>query len=156
MRAPFNRKTKLHPRWDGPFVIVDSSDKDVYQLSTANGHILENLVNVDRLRKLDGNEQKMYVGEFWSASSRLKLRDERARRQKELHGLDVKLREATLANLEAQRNREPAPLVDIAEISSQRREVKRQLAEPTQPPAESSPDPGKRIRRLRSRFRPEE
>jgi hypothetical protein len=87
MRAPLNRKTKLHPRWDGPFVIVDSSDKDVYQLSTANGHVLENLVNVVRLRKLDEDEQKLYTGEFWSASSRLKLRDERAR-PSHLHSKD--------------------------------------------------------------------
>jgi len=58
MRSPLNRKAKLHLKWDGPFVVLDSSDKDGYQLATANGHILENLVNVERLRKLDKNEQK--------------------------------------------------------------------------------------------------
>ena len=46
MCTPLNRKSKLHPRWDGPFVVLDSTDKDVYQLATASGHILKNLVNV--------------------------------------------------------------------------------------------------------------
>jgi hypothetical protein len=39
MREPLSRKSKLHPRWDGPFVIVGSSEKDVFQLATANGPI---------------------------------------------------------------------------------------------------------------------
>ena len=43
------QETKLHCKWDGPFVVLDSTDKDVYQLATANGYILKNLVNVGRL-----------------------------------------------------------------------------------------------------------
>jgi len=81
MRLPLNQKSKLHPRWEGPFVILDSTEKDVYQLGTANGHILENLVNIERLRKLDADERKQYTGDFWEASERLKLYDERARNQ---------------------------------------------------------------------------
>ena len=69
MHTPLNRKSRLHPRWDGPFVVLDSSDKDVYQLGTANGHILENLVNVSRLHKLDEVERRNYIGEFWDASN---------------------------------------------------------------------------------------
>ena len=56
MRAPINRKSKIHPKWDGPFVVLDTSEKDVYQLGTANGHVIENLVNKQRLWKLDEAE----------------------------------------------------------------------------------------------------
>ena len=56
MRTPLNQKSKLHPRWEGPFVVLGSTEKDVYQLATANGHILKNLTNVKRLRKLDTDE----------------------------------------------------------------------------------------------------
>ena len=127
MRTPINRKSKMHPRWDGPFVVLDSTDKDVYQLGTANGHVLENLVNVSRLRKLDEPERRNYIGEFWDASSRLRVRDQRAKDRKQLHDLDVRLKEATIANLESQRRGEPAPLTQIAEASSQKRQLERQL-----------------------------
>ena len=157
MRAPLNRKSKLHPKWDGPFVVLDFSSKDTYQLATSNGHILENLVNRERLRKLDEHERKKYTGDFWDASDRLKLHDRRARDQKQLQDLDVELRKATIANLEAQKLGKPAPLDKIAEISSQRRQVEQQLHSDA---ADSSPStapaplgPGKRIRRLPSRFR---
>jgi hypothetical protein len=160
MRTPLNRKSKLHPRWDGPFVVLDSSDKDVYQLDTANGHILENLVNISRLRKLDEPERRNYIGEFWDASSRLKVRDQRAKDQKQLHDLDVRLKEATIANLEAQRRGEPAPLTQIADISSQRRQLERQLeserppiAAPSAPPADESTGRPQRPRRPPFRFR---
>jgi hypothetical protein len=64
MRTPINNKSKLHPRWDGPFVVLDFSDKDVYQLGTANGYILNNFVNGSRLRKLSESERKSYIGDF--------------------------------------------------------------------------------------------
>jgi hypothetical protein len=152
MRAPLNRKTKLHPKWDGPFVVLDSTDKDDYQLATANGHIIGNLVNVERLRKLDEGERKRYSGDFWEASSRLKLHDKRAKDQTQLQDLDVQLKKATLENLEAQKLGKPAPLNKIAEISSQRRRVENELQTdlPTAPP---TPDLGQRVRRLPSRFR---
>ena len=81
MRTPLNRKSKLHPQWDGPFVVLDSTEKDIYQLATANGHVLKNLMNINRLRKLNSDERKQYTGDFWDASNRLKLHDERARNQ---------------------------------------------------------------------------
>ena len=153
MRSPLNRKSKLHPGWDGPFVVLESSDKDTYQLATSNGHILENLVNLNRLRKLDENERKRYTGDFWAASERLKLHDRRARDQQQLQNLDDELRKATLANLEAQKLGKPAPLNQIAEISSRKRQVERQIADSSPPTASSSPALSKRIRRLPSRFR---
>ena len=29
IRAPLNRKSKLHPRWEGLFVVLDSTDKGI-------------------------------------------------------------------------------------------------------------------------------
>jgi len=127
MRKPLNRKSKIHPKWDGPFLVLDTSDTDNYQLGTANGHVLENLVNKDRIRKLDEKELTKYTGEFWAASNRLKKRDERAGRQKQLHEFDVKLKEATLANLEAQKRGERAPLNEIAELSAEKKKLESEL-----------------------------
>ena len=56
MREPLNRKLKLHPRWDGPFIILVSTDKNVYQPATANRYRLPNLVNITRIRKLNKAE----------------------------------------------------------------------------------------------------
>jgi len=160
MRSPINRKSKLHPRWDGPFVVLDSTDKDVYQLGTANGYVLENLVNVARLRKLSESERKSYIGDFWDASSRLQVRDQRAKAQGQLHELDVKLREATIANLEAQRRGERASLDQIAEISSQRHQLEQELqsdpalsAMPNVPTLAESTKRSRRTRRPPFRFR---
>jgi len=79
MREALNRKSKIHPRLDGPFVAIASTEKDVYQLSTPNGYILQNLVNLDRLRKLSLPEIEQYTSEFWHASKRLKLYDRQAK-----------------------------------------------------------------------------
>ena len=99
----------LQGEWDGPFVVLDSSDKIDYQLATANGHILENLVNVKRLRKLDKNERKQYTDDFWEASSRLKLHDKRAKDRKQLHDLDLQLKKATLESQGSPRMRSIEP-----------------------------------------------
>ena len=82
MREVLNHKSKHHPKYDGPFIAAGSTDKDVYQLSTPNGYILQNLVNFDRLRKLSLPEIEQYTDEFWNASKRLKSRDLQA---KEIH-----------------------------------------------------------------------
>ena len=68
MRKVPSQKSKMHPPWDGPFVVLASSDKDVYQLATANGYIIRNLINVARLRKLSADEHARYQNEFWEAS----------------------------------------------------------------------------------------
>ena len=52
MREPINRKSKLRLKWDGPFVVLASTDKDTYQLGPVRGHIVVNLVNAAGLRKL--------------------------------------------------------------------------------------------------------
>ena len=71
LHAPFNRKSKLHPSWNGP--IVDSTEKDVYQLATANGHII---VDVKRLCKLNVDRCNRHTSGFWDPSDQLKLHDE--------------------------------------------------------------------------------
>ena len=56
-----NWKSKIHPRLDGAFIAIASTEKDVYQLSTPNGYILQNLVNLDWLRKLSLPEIEQYM-----------------------------------------------------------------------------------------------
>ena len=159
MREPLNRKSKLHPAWDGPFVVLESSESDAYQLSTANGHVLQNLVNGSRLRKLNLEERKRYVGEFWEASKRLRSQDERARQDRELRDIDMRLRKATLDNLEAQKRGERVTLDQHAQITKDRQakiaEIqpetsKSSNANTTRLEAETLP---RRIRRLPSRYR---
>ena len=155
MRLHLNRKSKLHPKWDGPFVVLDSSSKDVYQLGTLNGHTLENLVNKQRLRKLDANERKRYTGDFWEASSRLKLRDKRARHQNQLRELETELAKATIESLAAQKQGRPHTLEKHHEIGAKKQELQKILdaddeVNPTTPPVVS--DLGKRMRRIPIRY----
>jgi hypothetical protein len=42
--------TKLHLRWDGPFVVRNTTDKNVFQLQTRNGYVLRHLYNKNHLR----------------------------------------------------------------------------------------------------------
>lgn len=53
MRYRTNRANKLEPKWDGPFTVIDSSDKNTYQLQTPNGYVLRQLVNGEKLRKIE-------------------------------------------------------------------------------------------------------
>ena len=45
MRKPINFRNKLWPKWDGPFVVVDYTDQNTYQLGSANGYVIRRLVN---------------------------------------------------------------------------------------------------------------
>jgi hypothetical protein len=71
MRSPINRLSKLHPVWEGPFVVLDCTDSDTYQLASANSYILRNLTNKKCLRRLKPEERVLYADEFWAASHRL-------------------------------------------------------------------------------------
>jgi len=84
MRSPINRKSKLHPEWDGPFVVLEVTDKDAVQLASANGYIINHLVNKARLRKLDTDERVKYRNEFWEASNRLKRHDVLAKQRQRI------------------------------------------------------------------------
>ena len=112
MRKPINLKNKIWPKWDGPFVVLEYTDKDTYQLGSSNGYVVRNLVNGERIRKLSLKELKRYRGGFWHASGRLKANDERAKRENELHEADMAMRKVALANMEAQRK--------AAELKAQR------------------------------------
>jgi len=112
MRKPINLKNKLWPKWDGPFVVLEYTDKDTYQLGSSNRYVVRNLVNGARIRKLSSNELKKYRGGFWHASGRLKAVDERAKRENELHEAEMAMRKVALANMEAQRK--------AAELKAQR------------------------------------
>ena len=120
MRKSINRKSKLHPKWDGPFVVYDFTASDTYQLAMTNGYIIPNLVNVARLRKLDASEQERYVNEFWEASDRLRSQDQRALEQREDRDLERRLQQATIDQLDAQKRGEHANLIIHAKISAER------------------------------------
>ena len=160
MRKPLSRKSKIHPKWDGPFVVLAGTDTDVYQLATANGYIIKNLTNEERLRKLTFEEARKYSDEFWQASSRLRLHDKLAKQQQELHDLDVQIRKATVATLEAQRRGQRTSLERHAELSTRRRQAVKAIHETeaatelplAEPELELTQRP-KRFTRLPSRFR---
>jgi hypothetical protein len=50
-RVVGQRHSKIHPVWDGPFIIRDITNKNTYQLQTRNGHILRHLYNGERLAR---------------------------------------------------------------------------------------------------------
>src|SRR5579859_323246 len=129
MREPLSRRSKLHPRWDGPFVIIAATEKDAYQLATANGYRLPNLVNVARLRKLDQAERKRYTEDFWDASSRLQLQDRIAQDQNVLNDVNKRLAEATQRHLEDQRRGARADLTEIDQLAREKRETEKALKE---------------------------
>jgi hypothetical protein len=151
MRSPINRSSKLHPRWEGPFVVLDATDNDAFQLATANGYIVRNLVNKKRLRKLEPEEREKYADEFWVASNRLRKHDELAKQQREINELDIRARQATIENLERQKRGERAPLTEFAEITRQRQELeaKRTATATEDPSGAPEPPPPRRPMRLR-------
>ena len=61
-------------------MVLEVSDADTYQLATANGYVIRNLVNDARLRRLDAQERVFYANEFWDSSSRLRSHDAKAKR----------------------------------------------------------------------------
>ena len=61
---------------------------------------------------MSSKELKRYRGGFWHASGRLKEKDERAKRENELHEAEMAMRRVALANMEAQRK--------AAELKAQR------------------------------------
>ena len=154
-----SQDSKMHPKWDGPFIVLASSEKDVYQLATANGYILHNLVNVARVRKLSADECTKYVGEFWNASKRLRSQDERARQEQALLDVNKRLSEATVEHLQAQKAKESPSdisksMAKIAEVANEKRELEKAVkAGPEQPsnvptPSDRPLSVGNRLRKL--------
>ena len=140
--------------------MLDFTDNDSYQLATANGYVLQTLTNVARLQKLSSDEVTCYTGEFWHASSRFRLYDQLAKQQSELHDLDVALRKATMAHLEAQQRKEPVSLDKHAELSAKHQQVLKDirdaegnLSTATPRPETSAVQHTRRVIRLPSRYR---
>ena len=121
MCSPINRKSKFHPEWDHHFVVLEVTDKDAVQLASANGCIINNLVNKACLRKLDTDERVKYRHEFWEASNRLKQHDTLAKQRQRIQELETEGYEAVAEVNERTRRGEPAPLDRFAEITKQRK-----------------------------------
>ncbi|HTS08815.1 MAG TPA: reverse transcriptase domain-containing protein [Candidatus Eisenbacteria bacterium] len=128
MRSPINRKSKLHPQWDGPFVVLEVTDKDAVQLASANGYVINNLVNKARLRKLDTHERVKYRNEFWEASDRLKKHDILAKQRQRIQELEIEGLEAAMEANRRTSQGEPAPLDRFAEITKQRKALRAEVA----------------------------
>lgn len=70
------RQSKIHPRWDGPFIIQDVSGKNTYQLMTRNGYILRHLYNGAQLRPYYSKvPSQLPDPSLWYASADLQRRD---------------------------------------------------------------------------------
>ncbi|PIL34997.1 hypothetical protein GSI_02784 [Ganoderma sinense ZZ0214-1] len=67
--------TKLHPRWDGPFIIQDLTDRNTYQLHTCNGYVLRTLYNGERLKRYKPSEPEPNL---WYSSAELQRCDAKA------------------------------------------------------------------------------
>ncbi|TFY51092.1 hypothetical protein EVJ58_g10744 [Rhodofomes roseus] len=70
--------SKIHPRWDGPFIVHDLTDKNTYQLATRNGYILRHLYNGERLKKYVPSKL-VPNSKLWYASADLQRKDAAAR-----------------------------------------------------------------------------
>ncbi|TFY51095.1 hypothetical protein EVJ58_g10743 [Rhodofomes roseus] len=74
--------TKLHPRWDGPFIVHDLTDRNTYQLRTRNGYILRTLYNGERLKRYFPATP---APPLWYSSAELQRRDAKARIQRDIN-----------------------------------------------------------------------
>ena len=124
MGSLINHKSKLHLEWDGPFVMLEVTDKDPVQLASANGYIINNLVNKARLQKLDTDEHAKYRNEFWEASNTLKRHDTLAKQRQRIQELEIEGYEAVAEANERTRRGEPALLDHFAEITKQRKALR--------------------------------
>lgn len=68
MKRKVHSRTKLHPRWDGPFIIHDLTDKNTYQLATRSGFILRHLYNREQLSRYHASDTDT---DLWYASAAL-------------------------------------------------------------------------------------
>ncbi|PIL31638.1 transcription factor [Ganoderma sinense ZZ0214-1] len=73
--------TKLHPRWDGPFIVHDLTDRNTYQLRTKNGYVLRTLYNAERLKPYNSSEA---APGLWYSSAELQRRDAKSRTENDL------------------------------------------------------------------------
>jgi hypothetical protein len=55
-----NCPSKLHPQWDGPFVIHSANSNGSFRLQSPNGHILKFTTNGDRLKRYYGKNLTLH------------------------------------------------------------------------------------------------
>ncbi|PLW20248.1 hypothetical protein PCANC_07422 [Puccinia coronata f. sp. avenae] len=60
LRQLEGRPSKLHPRWDGPFIIHSSNPNGSYRLKTPNGVVLKYTTNGDRLKRFHGDTTPLH------------------------------------------------------------------------------------------------
>jgi len=133
MRSPINRPSKLHPQWDGPFIILEITDKDIMQLATPNGYILNHLINKARIRKLDKAETKYFMDELWQASKRLKKYKECEKMRTGVDTLHIELSKAAIQHLNAVSKGKPVdPRIPATIVQKHNEITKLQVAKPTE------------------------
>ena len=96
---------------------LKSTDKDAVQLISANGYIINNLINKARLQKLDIDERAKYRDELWEASNRLKRHDALAKQRHRIQKLEIKGLEAAVETNKCTSQGEPVPLNHFAIIT---------------------------------------
>jgi len=57
------RPSKLHPKWDGPFIIHQENSNGSFKLKAPNGKILSYTTNGDRLKKYYGHTKTLYFNQ---------------------------------------------------------------------------------------------
>jgi hypothetical protein len=57
------RPSKLHPQWDGPFVIHSASPNGSYRLKTPNGTVLKYSTNGDCLKRFFGSDNNLHFNQ---------------------------------------------------------------------------------------------
>ena len=151
MRSPINRPSKLHPQWDGPFIVLEITDRDTMQLATPNGYILNHLINKVRIRKLDKAEIKHFTDELWQALKRLKKYDEREKMRTGVDALHIELSKAAIQHLDAVNKGKPVdPRIPATIVQKHDEITKLQAAKPMEEDDEA-PRRSLRLRRPTTR-----
>ena len=79
LRHVENRASKLHPRWDGPFLIHQMLENGTVYLATPNGYLLANPINIHRIRRYVGNATAESL--WYSSAATLRADAEAARKR---------------------------------------------------------------------------
>jgi hypothetical protein len=72
-RFPSKRKTKLHPRGDGPFEVIRRLNNNAYQIAIPPEWGVSNSINISGLKRVDINELDLFDNPYDLRSDPLKL-----------------------------------------------------------------------------------
>jgi hypothetical protein len=82
------RPSKLHPQWDGPFVIHSVNPNGSYRLKTPNGTVLKYSTNGDHLKRFFGNNSNLHFNQnIHKGTGRLMGKNEVNRQAQGQHAL---------------------------------------------------------------------